>query len=198
MPTLPASLQPPPYRTPLFNTQGELVEEWRRFFLSVQTAILALLAFTGRIGSGQGMMGLEDAGSEDFGLVPGPKGDTGPAGTPGPWLGGGADGGDGGQDEWLMMPGPPGAVGPSGSLGPISMDDLEGEDTLLTGFAIPGFFSGFANPSANVGLTVVNGVATIAMRADAAPALDQAIVPTWTGATIWQKTVDSEIGRAHV
>ena len=142
MPTLPASLQPPPYRTPLFNTQGELVEEWRRFFLSVQTAILALLAFTGRIGSGQGMMGLEDAGSEDFGLVPGPKGDTGPAGTPGPWLGGGADGGDGGQDEMLLIPGPAGPTGPSGPQGPWlgGVPDMEGEDReswLRPAFPLP-------------------------------------------------------------
>ena len=136
MPTLPASLQPPPYRTPLFNTQGELVEEWRRFFLSVQTAILALLAFTGRIGSGQGMMGLEDAGSEDFGLVPGPKGDPGPVGIPGPWLGGGADGGDGAQDEWLMMPGSVGAVGASGPMGAwLACEDAFGasEDAVVWG-----------------------------------------------------------------
>jgi hypothetical protein len=39
----------------------------------------------------------------------------------------------------------------------------------------------FANPSALVGLTAVNGVSTDSMRADAAPALDQGIVPTWTG-----------------
>jgi hypothetical protein len=39
----------------------------------------------------------------------------------------------------------------------------------------------FANPTASVGLAAVNGVATTAMRSDAAPAIDQAIVPTWTG-----------------
>lgn len=39
----------------------------------------------------------------------------------------------------------------------------------------------FANPSASVGLSAVNGSATTAMRSDAAPALSQAIVPTWTG-----------------
>ncbi|MFH1838498.1 MAG: hypothetical protein ABH808_03330, partial [Candidatus Kuenenbacteria bacterium] len=46
---------------------------------------------------------------------------------------------------------------------------------------LPGSFSGFANPSANIGTTVVNGSATTAMRSDAAPALSQTIVPTWTG-----------------
>ncbi|MGI5828398.1 MAG: site-specific integrase, partial [Patescibacteria group bacterium] len=46
---------------------------------------------------------------------------------------------------------------------------------------LPGDFSGFANPTAEVGLTAVNGTATTAMRSDAAPALSQAIAPTWTG-----------------
>ncbi len=38
-----------------------------------------------------------------------------------------------------------------------------------------------ANPSASIGLTVVNGSAVTFMRSDAAPALDVAIAPTWTG-----------------
>jgi hypothetical protein len=46
---------------------------------------------------------------------------------------------------------------------------------------LPGSFSGFANPSASIGLSAVNGSATTAMRSDAAPALNQAITPTWTG-----------------
>lgn len=37
-----------------------------------------------------------------------------------------------------------------------------------------------ANPTASIGLTVVNGSATTFMRSDAAPALGQAIAPTWT------------------
>jgi len=37
-----------------------------------------------------------------------------------------------------------------------------------------------ANPSASIGLSAVNGVATTYMRSDAAQALSQAIVPTWT------------------
>jgi hypothetical protein len=39
----------------------------------------------------------------------------------------------------------------------------------------------FANPSASVGLTAVNGAATTAMRSDGAPALSVAIEPNWTG-----------------
>jgi hypothetical protein len=42
-----------------------------------------------------------------------------------------------------------------------------------------------ANPTATVGLTAVNGSATTFMRSDAAPALSQAISPTWTGAHTW-------------
>jgi hypothetical protein len=38
-----------------------------------------------------------------------------------------------------------------------------------------------ANPTATIGLTAVNGSATTLMRSDAAPALSQAISPTWTG-----------------
>lgn len=38
-----------------------------------------------------------------------------------------------------------------------------------------------ANPTASVGLSAVNGVATTYLRSDGAPALSQAIVPTWTG-----------------
>lgn len=39
----------------------------------------------------------------------------------------------------------------------------------------------FANPTASIGLAVVNGAATTAMRSDAAPALDTAISPSWLG-----------------
>ncbi len=38
-----------------------------------------------------------------------------------------------------------------------------------------------ANPTASVGLTAVNGASGSFLRADGAPALSQAIVPTWTG-----------------
>jgi hypothetical protein len=38
-----------------------------------------------------------------------------------------------------------------------------------------------ANPTASLGLSAINGVASTAMRSDAAPALSQSITPTWTG-----------------
>lgn len=53
-----------------------------------------------------------------------------------------------------------------------------GTDVNLSG---GGSFGGFANPTATLGLTAVNGAATTAMRSDAAPALSQDIAPTWTG-----------------
>lgn len=42
-----------------------------------------------------------------------------------------------------------------------------------------------ANPTANVGLTAINGSATTYMRSDAAPALSQSITPNWTGRHIF-------------
>jgi len=39
----------------------------------------------------------------------------------------------------------------------------------------------FADPTGTIGLAPVNGVAPTALRSDAAPALSQAIAPTWTG-----------------
>lgn len=46
----------------------------------------------------------------------------------------------------------------------------------------------FANPSANIGMAAINGVAATAMRSDAAPAIDPAIAPTWTGVHIFAAT----------
>ena len=51
---------------------------------------------------------------------------------------------------------------------------------FVNGTAVGGSVSS-ANPTASVGLTAVNGVAATYMRSDAAPALSQAISPTWTG-----------------
>ena len=63
---------------------------------------------------------------------------------------------------------------------------LRGDGTRFVSSAIlagdlPSSFSGLANPAASLGLTTINGSATTAMRSDGAPALSQAIVPTWTG-----------------
>jgi len=47
-----------------------------------------------------------------------------------------------------------------------------------------------ANPTASAGLTAVNGSASTFMRSDAAPAIDQTISPTMTGAWTFSQTVN--------
>ena len=44
------------------------------------------------------------------------------------------------------------------------------------------------NPSATIGLTAVNGSGSVGMFANSAPALSQAIIPTWTGVHIFSGT----------
>lgn len=61
-----------------------------------------------------------------------------------------------------------------------------GAGALPTFQAAGGGASG-ANPTASVGLTAVNGAAATFLRSDGAPALDQSIAPTWTGAHTWSK-----------
>jgi hypothetical protein len=51
-----------------------------------------------------------------------------------------------------------------------------------------------ANPTASVGLTAVNGVASTFLRSDGAPALSQSIAPTWTGAHTFLTSAPSVIG----
>lgn len=76
-------------------------------------------------------------------------------------------------------------------LHPGESADLEWHDFgsgesgwLVTAINLVAVLSGIptpANPTASVGLTAVNGSAATYMRSDAAPALSQSIVPTWTG-----------------
>lgn len=57
-----------------------------------------------------------------------------------------------------------------------------GASTTARPTAITAFGSAlFVNPTGTIGLTPVNGVATTGIRSDGAPALSQAIIPTWTG-----------------
>jgi hypothetical protein len=51
-----------------------------------------------------------------------------------------------------------------------------------------------ANPSAAVGLAAVNGKAKTFMTSDSAPALDQSIVPTWTGIHTFSLTLVATAG----
>lgn len=70
-----------------------------------------------------------------------------------------------------------------GTVVPAKGNESTGAVLVEVGGGLPP--SSFANPTAMVGLTPVNGVATTALRSDAAPPLDQAIAPTWTGTHIW-------------
>ncbi len=63
----------------------------------------------------------------------------------------------------------------------IDIVNLQSTQLLWNGVPIAGGITGLANPTASVGLAAVNGAATTAMRSDGAPALSQAIIPTWTG-----------------
>lgn len=65
----------------------------------------------------------------------------------------------------------------------FSLNAFVGNQPLCqqNGTNCPGGETGFANPTGTIGLTPVNGVLTTAPRSDSAPALSQAIVPTWTG-----------------
>jgi hypothetical protein len=56
---------------------------------------------------------------------------------------------------------------------PVYLTQTEGDARYLE-------LTDSANPSASLGLTAVNGSATTYMRSDGAPALSQAITPTWT------------------
>jgi hypothetical protein len=53
----------------------------------------------------------------------------------------------------------------------------------------PPFSPTFADPTAVIGLTVIDGTATTAMRSDAAPPLNQGINPTWTGTHIFDNMI---------
>jgi len=67
-------------------------------------------------------------------------------------------------------------TGGSQGLGTINAAGL-----YVNGVAVLTSSASGANPTASVGLTAVNGSASTFMRSDGAPALSQAIAPTWTG-----------------
>jgi len=93
-------------------------------------------------------------------------------------IGGGGGGSPGGADHSVQ-------INQGGAFGGV----LLGADQILVGVAasdpvatdLSSVLPAAANPSASVGLAAINGAAATFMRSDAAPALSQAIVPTWTG-----------------
>jgi len=84
-------------------------------------------------------------------------------------------------------------VGASGST-TIPISALGGDGVTSTqflnqtgAFSTPAYPTG-ANPSASIGTSATNGVATTFMRSDSAPALNLGITPTWTGAHTFSLT----------
>ena len=67
-------------------------------------------------------------------------------------------------------------LGSSATVGQVLTADNSGVGTWKTPVT-----TAFANPTATTTLTATNGSATTTMRSDAAPALSQAIAPSWTG-----------------
>jgi len=64
-----------------------------------------------------------------------------------------------------------------------------------SGAGLPGV--SFANPTAQVGTSAVNGTATTAMRSDAAPPINQGITPTWTNKHTFDGDLDMN-GNDHI
>lgn len=71
---------------------------------------------------------------------------------------------------------------------PLALNSTSVTGTLPAANLPAGVPTGSANPSATLGLTAVNGSAATYMTSDSAPALSQAIVPTWTGIHTWSLT----------
>lgn len=67
--------------------------------------------------------------------------------------------------------------------------------TVTTNPVVTGIQTGasFADPTATLGLAAVNGSATTGLRSDGAPALSQAIVPTWTGTHTFNNTIAGSV-----
>jgi hypothetical protein len=90
------------------------------------------------------------------------------------------------------------------NVGTIPTESLGGDGVSTNTFlredgqwANPTALSG-GNPTAQVGLTAVNGSASTFIRSDGAPALSQAITPTWTGAHTFSVPITSASGGTGV
>jgi hypothetical protein len=94
-------------------------------------------------------------------------------------------------DESMLMPAlaaaPRASSASSALLTALMSDSYEFDESMLTP---PPFAQAFsANPSAQIGLTAVNGTARTFMTSDSAPALSQGITPTWTGGHVFDGSI---------
>lgn len=95
------------------------------------------------------------------------------------------------QDDLMQIPGPQGIQGLQGipgtngaSTGTIVLFPDDADDfTWQRSFSWSDISNkpGSANPSAQAGMTAVNGTALTFMTSDSAPAINPGIIPTWTG-----------------
>ena len=85
--------------------------------------------------------------------------------------------------QYFKLAGDGGALLGAPTGGDQGLGTLNATGLFINGTAVSASVG--ANPSASVGLSAVNGTATTWMRSDAAPALNQAIIPTWTGAHVF-------------
>jgi hypothetical protein len=71
----------------------------------------------------------------------------------------------------------------------VTAGALTATSTSTTSLTLNGnTVGGAANPTGTIGLTAVNGSASTYIRSDGAPALSQAIAPTWNGLHIFSRT----------
>jgi hypothetical protein len=124
-------LQPAPFRVPLVDAQGQMVEVWRRFFLSTQTIVNFILTSAAAKTLQPGLLADDIGDQGEAWVLPGPQGPPGLTGPSGPSFSG-LDGDMITEDAW-MVPGPPGAAGATGLQGVPGMDGLDPEDIWLVG-----------------------------------------------------------------
>lgn len=80
------------------------------------------------------------------------------------------------------------------ALGTGLMKNTTGTGVVSIATAGTDYVASVANPGSQLlGLTAINGVAITAMRSDGAPALSQAIVPTWTGSHTFNQNPGANI-----
>ena len=91
---------------------------------------------------------------------------------------------DTGGDDWILLNPYSGALGDV-TVGTLTATTISGVTNLsatnINGVTAPAS----ANPTGTIGLTAVNGTATTFPRSDSAPALSQAIAPTWSAQHIY-------------